>query len=330
MKALKPIPLILLLLLAWEANAQQVYQFSQYLQNLYILNPATAGVNDYMDVTMSYRRQWLGIENAPTTYYISANSPLGKKTQVNAKESSMRISTPTTYDLHTRKSFHALGGYVANDIFGAYSLTMAGLSYAFHLPLSDDLTISFSPTVSYNSARFNQEKARVELDNDPTYARYVSQNGQSQRMDVNVAFWLYHEHFFVGYSSDQLMQDRLRLSDQITFEDVRAQHNLMAGYHFSVRDAFLVTPSVMVRYNTLTSLGLDFNLRVDYEDRIWGGASYRTTNEFILMAGLHVSNTLRVGYSFDYAFSTLNLYRTVGTHEVMIGLNLFNKEKVMF
>jgi len=48
-------------------QGQQVYQFSQYLQNLYILNPATAGIIDYMEVNLSYRKQWMGINNSPTT-----------------------------------------------------------------------------------------------------------------------------------------------------------------------------------------------------------------------------------------------------------------------
>lgn len=318
------------LIIGLNGNTQQVYQFSQYLQNLYILNSATAGMNDYFDVSMSYRKQWVGIQNSPSTYYLSANTALGKKFKVDAKESSMRISSPNTYDKQRRKSFHALGGYVANDVYGAFSLTMAGVSYAFHLPLSKKLTISFSPSVSYTSARFNQDKAQVELEGDPTYARYVSQNAQSQMMDVNFAFWLYHERFFLGYSSDQLMQDRLRLSDQISFEKIRASHNIIAGYKIPVRSALVITPSVMLRYNTLTPLGYDANLRFDYQDRYWGGLSYKSGDHVVAMAGLYISNTIRVGYSFDYAFATLNQYQNIGTHEIMIGLNLFSKEKAVF
>ncbi len=330
MSALKHILPFLFLLIAMSGQSQQVYRFSQYLQNLYILNPASAGVNDYMDLSMSYRKQWVGINNSPTTVYASLNTALGKKTRVNAKESSMRISTPTTYDQYERKSFHALGGYVANDSYGAFGITLIGASYAFHLPLSKSHTISFSPSVAYFATSFDQNKAKVEIAGDPTYASYVGQSDQSHRLDVNLSFWFYHARYFLGYSSDQLMQDRLELSNQITFSEVQAQHNLIAGYRFRIRNAFVLTPSVMARYTVDQPLGADFNLRLDYEDRIWGGMSYQTGNNLIVMAGLYVSNTLRVGYSFDYAFTTLKQYRNIGTHEVMIGLNLFNKEKVVF
>ena len=85
-------------LLLWgmisNVQAQQVYQFSQYLQNLYILNTATAGLHDYTEVNLSYRNQWVGINNSPTTYYVSATQPIGKRIEVNPQNSSVRISSP--------------------------------------------------------------------------------------------------------------------------------------------------------------------------------------------------------------------------------------------
>ena len=99
---------------------QQVYQFGQYQQNLYILNSASAGVHDYLDVNMSYRQQWVGIENSPTTYYVSANMPIGQRLGVHPKESSTRISTPQSYNSIKRTSFHAVGLFAAQDAYGPF------------------------------------------------------------------------------------------------------------------------------------------------------------------------------------------------------------------
>ena len=49
----------------YSANAQQVPQFSQYLRNQYLVNPAAAGVYDFVDVTVGGRLQWLGFDDAP-------------------------------------------------------------------------------------------------------------------------------------------------------------------------------------------------------------------------------------------------------------------------
>lgn len=66
-------------LLVGNAFAQQLGQYSQYLNNQFILNPAAAGEHDYLDVDLSFRQQWVGFDNAPQNYYLSAHTPIGKK-----------------------------------------------------------------------------------------------------------------------------------------------------------------------------------------------------------------------------------------------------------
>jgi type IX secretion system PorP/SprF family membrane protein len=310
-------------------NAQQVYQFSQYQQNLYILNSASSGVHDYLEVNMSYRKQWAGITNSPTTYYVSANMPIGKRLDINPKVSSSRISSPSTYNTITRTSFHAVGVYAAQDSYGPYGLNIISASYAFHLPIAEELTLSFSPNVSFNSVTFDPNKAVVEDAVDPTYANYLGNRNQSSQMDINLAFWLYHDRYFVGYSSDQLVQDKLKLSNQVTFEKIKAHHNFIAGYKIRLNRNLVLTPSAMVKYVSQAPLSADLNLRLDIQDRFWTGLTYRNSNTLSGMVGLYLNNTLRFGYSFDFTLSSLQLQNS-GSHEVMLGINLFNKEKAVF
>ncbi|MEQ9188570.1 MAG: type IX secretion system membrane protein PorP/SprF [Cryomorphaceae bacterium] len=329
-RALAHIALIILVcFFAIGARGQQVYQFSQYLQNLYILNSATAGLHDYTEVNLSYRNQWVGITNSPTTYYVSVTQPIGKRIEINPQNSSVRISSPAAYTSIQRKSYHAIGGYAARDSYGPYGLTMAGLSYTFHLPIAKQLSVAFSPSVGYTSVTFDQSKAVVEFSGDPTYMNYVSTRAASSLMDINLAFWMYHPKFFVGYSTDQLVQDRLKLSNQITLEEIKAHHNLIAGYHYRINRNMTLTPSVLVKYVGQAPISADLNVRLDYQDRFWGGISFRNSNSLVGMAGIHLSNTLRFGYAFDFTLSSIQT-NNIGSHEVMLGLNLFNKEKAIF
>ena len=48
-----------------QANAQQRMQYSQYLWNGYLMNPAFAGIEDYIDLRSGYSHQWAGFEGAP-------------------------------------------------------------------------------------------------------------------------------------------------------------------------------------------------------------------------------------------------------------------------
>ena len=50
--------------------AQQKPQYTQYVFNNYLLNPAVSGIENYTDAKVGYRSQWTGLDGAPVTSYI--------------------------------------------------------------------------------------------------------------------------------------------------------------------------------------------------------------------------------------------------------------------
>src|SRR5690349_17519334 len=61
------------------AHAQQRPQYTQYILNNYILNPALTGIENYTDLKLSMRDQWVGLNGAPKTMYLSVHKTIGKK-----------------------------------------------------------------------------------------------------------------------------------------------------------------------------------------------------------------------------------------------------------
>src|SRR6266446_5036057 len=59
--------------------AQQRPHYTQYILNNYILNPAISGIENYTDLKLSARNQWVGLDGAPQTFYLTIHGPLGKK-----------------------------------------------------------------------------------------------------------------------------------------------------------------------------------------------------------------------------------------------------------
>ena len=58
--------------------AQQKPHYTQYVLNQYIVNPALTGIENYVDLKLSHRHQWVGIQDAPVTTYLSVHGPIGK------------------------------------------------------------------------------------------------------------------------------------------------------------------------------------------------------------------------------------------------------------
>ena len=59
-------------------QAQQDPNYTQYMYNMSVMNPAYAGSKENMTGGLLYRKQWVEIEGAPTTGTFFINSPVGK------------------------------------------------------------------------------------------------------------------------------------------------------------------------------------------------------------------------------------------------------------
>src|SRR5919112_1721208 len=73
------------------ADAQQRPHYTQYILNNFIINPAVAGIENYTDVKISHRHQWVGLDGAPVTTYLTIHGPLKK----------------SDYERETATGFHA-------------------------------------------------------------------------------------------------------------------------------------------------------------------------------------------------------------------------------
>ena len=78
---MKKIILVVALLLSGfvvELRAQQDPQYTQYMYNMNIVNPAYAGSRGTLSIGLLGRTQWVGISDAPKTATLSIHAPVGK------------------------------------------------------------------------------------------------------------------------------------------------------------------------------------------------------------------------------------------------------------
>lgn len=97
---------------------QQLPNYSQYMMNGFLLNPAIAGNDGYTSVNLTAREQWLGISTAPRTHAISFQTRLLKTSYISRSTSVRRkITRPS------RQGRVGLGGYIFNDKNGIIDRT---------------------------------------------------------------------------------------------------------------------------------------------------------------------------------------------------------------
>ncbi|MFL9483947.1 type IX secretion system membrane protein PorP/SprF [Chitinophagaceae bacterium LWZ2-11] len=323
------------LFFAVQATAQQRPYYTQYILNNYIVNPAVAGIENYIDVKASYRNQWVGLDGAPVTTYLTIQGPLKRSdydretaTSFHAKGENPR-GEAYWRDYQTGPAHSGVGLTVVNDVTGPLNHFSAYGTYAYHQPLSPRTTLSMGVNVGITQLSLNSNKLDFGTANpvDPA----VAGSGQLNKIkpDVSLGLWLYSKDYFIGVAMQQIIPQQISYSSssntvQMDQGKLVPHTFITAGYRMSLSEDISLLPSVMLRYVSLLPLGFDVNAKLQYQDIFWVGASYRYQDSFAGMVGVNISNTINIGYSYDATTSNLNTV-SKGSHEIVVGFLLGNK-----
>ena len=306
--------------------AQQRPHYTQYILNNYILNPALSGIENYTDVKLGARDQWIGFEGRPQTFYISAHAPLGKK---DFKSSATSYSVPgqnprgTSYweNYTASEAHHGVGFSIVNDITGNYNVFTANVSYAYHLGLSPTMNLAAGFSGGFSKVNYNRSKSSAP--GDPG----IGANGNiiyKTRPDLNAGLWLYSSDYFVGLSAQQIIPQKVAFVNDTLGLKLLPHLFGTAGYRFLLNEEINAIPSTMVKYVSGAPAQVDLNIKFQYLDLLWLGAGYRFGNGYSAMLGLNVGNTFNVGYAYDFTTSVVGT-ASRGSHEVVIGFLLGNR-----
>ncbi len=309
--------------------------YTQYILNNYILNPGITGIENYTDVKLSYRNQWAGINGAPVTSYLSIHGPIGKK-DLRTNATSFQVpgdnpGGPKAWDEYAvSPAHHGVGLQVINDKAGYISRWSAAASYAYHMPLNAKTALSAGINVGVSSVSIDRSK--IEWGNlDPNDPAIGYKNGSINKIkpEIGAGLWLYSARYFVGVSVLNIIPGKVKFVKDANYGETFTPNFFgTAGYRFAASDDVSILPSVMVQYWKPQLTALHANVKLQYQDFIWVGASYRYADlvgGYSGMLGVNVSNTFNISYAYEHATSSRLQAYTKGTHEVVIGFLIGNK-----
>ena len=219
--------------------AQQIPQYSQYMLNDYILNPAMTGQHDYWEVKSNNRLQWIGITDAPRTFILSAHGPF-------------------------RKHNMGMGGSVFADITGPTSRIGFYLSYAYHLKLSKSLKLGMGLSMGLLQYRIDGTKVTLADNGDPVFPQRMM---TVYTADATFGVNLKHKNFNFGISLPQIIGNDLKfLENQEETRSSLARHYMaMGGYTFRIKD-FGIMPNLLVKYVHPAPPQFDAGVKFDWRD----------------------------------------------------------------
>ena len=321
--------------------AQSKPQYSQYMMNSYLINPAISGIEDYIDVKTGYRNQWTDFPGAPVTYYVSANMPIGKpdRTSTGATPNiSKTIRRPLSLSTEFRGAprvpgHHGVGIAIVSDHIGVSSQNSITVSYAYHIPVSGTMKLSIG--ASGGVTQYNLDLGSIQVKDNPDQAVLANTKLNAIQPYINLGAWLYSRHFYLGLSANQLLFDNFNYTNKdqaiSTYSWLGTSYPhyfLTAGVRFEPNEDWAIIPSMLIKRVSQAPMSYDVNIKAVHKDRFWFGASYRHKDALVGLLGVNINSFINLGYSYDYTLSSLN-ERSKGSHEVVVGIMLNNRHRIV-
>lgn len=278
------------------AFAQQDSQFTQYMYNTTMINPAYAGSRGVMSIFGNYRTQWVGLEGAPKTAALSVHTPLGD-------------------------SKLGLGVSFLNDQIGAMNDNTLAIDLSYSIDLNRDYKLSFGLKGSANLLDVDYSKLDIYHSNDV----YFQENIENQfTPNIGAGVYLHSEKAYLGLSVPHFLEmDRYEEHNVSTMKQ-KMNFYLMGGYVFEWNSQLKFKPAFLAKAVAGAPLQVDVTANFLIHEKLTLGVAYRWDAAVSGLVGFQISDGLFIGYSYDADTTKLGNYNS-GSHEVFMRFELFNR-----
>lgn len=293
--------LFIMTLLIGKSFTQQVALYSMYFDNNYIINPGCAGtISDYTPLRLSVHKQWIGMDNSPSTQVLSIHKMLPNKIM-------------------------GIGGLIFHDSFGPIRQIGTQFTYSYHLQATKDIKVSFGV-----SAHLMQYMVRLQQEDFHSYEPILIRNRTNVVVpDASFGIYSYAKNWWAGLSAAHVLQSALKITN--TWDDngranqMVRHYFLSGGYRFQFQSTYKleIEPSTLVKFTEITPIQVDINLRMIWNKDLWIGTSVRPGDSFIMMFGVKYKDYY-FAISHDFTFSDSSTH-TIGSEELIFGWNIGEK-----
>lgn len=280
-----------LLLFSSALFAQQESIITIYKDQMNIVNPAFAGVDKETNLSIGYRKQWVGINNAPETQMLVFGTSLGKNL--------------------------GIGISAVNDKTFIEKQTFVGVDFSYKLKMTPETDLYLGLKAGGNFYEVNTSGlGTFNPVNDPSLVSY-----SSFKPNIGVGALLKKETYYLSISIPRLLNSvRARNEDAQTFVATNRPHLYLGGgydYDLETKSEMVLKPSFLLRYVNSAPVSIDYNLSMSFYKAFEIGAVYRSNDAIGGIARINVSKSLLFGYAYE-ASTRSDLSSRMNTHEFLL------------
>lgn len=259
-------------------SAQQDPQYSQYMLNTMIVNPAFAGSRGVSSAGILYRSQWMGLDGAPTTQTFHFSSPYSEKVGLGFSIINDEIGNGTSQETYFDAAF-------------SYTLPISNVgNLAFGLKAGGHfLNLDFSKLINYGAET-----------NLPNIDKKFSPN-------FGVGAYYYTERFYAGLSIPNFLEtEHFDNASQSTFLAAeRVNFYMISGFVFDLNRSMQLKPGMLFKAVKGAPLQVDISASMLFNERFSFGAAYRLDAAVSALFGLQITDKFMLGLAYDVETTAL-------------------------
>lgn len=280
-------------LIVSSAFSQQDSQYTQYMYNTIVVNPAYAGSRGALSIFGMHRNQWVGFSGAPKTNAFSIHTPLNNS------------------NIGAGLSF-------TNDQIGPTAENNIAADISYKMKASENYSLSFGFKASASFFNFYANKLSPKDIADPSLESYKN----SISPNFGIGFYLHSDKTYFGLSAPQLFENYRYDDNELALNRERLNIYFIAGTVIPLSSDIDFKPALLTKYVGGAPLQLDISANFLFNQKFSLGAAYRFDAALSALAGFQISEMLFVGYGYDYETSQLHKFNQ-GSHEIFLRFELF-------
>lgn len=261
--------------------AQHSTLTSNYLFNLFAINPAYAGQKGALDATAFYRKQWVGLNGAPETYGVMGHMEIKPKN-------------------------FGVGLQVRNEKIALFTDTKVSAAFSYKLKFDRYNSLAFGVSPGFRRQVTNWNKLITTESGDGTFVDYLQ---TKNTFLTGAGMFFSNRKMYAGISIPDLMQ--------LSTGDKQLEYNFVAGYVHKFNENFSLKPFTLVRSIKGSPVQFDASLSAYFNQMFGIGLSYRNKESMVVFMELLMKKQFKIGYAYDYNISKLKKFNA-GTHEIMV------------
>jgi len=284
--------------------SQQDAQYTQYMYNMSVINPAYTTDNlGVLNIGALHRTQWVGVDGAPKSSNLFVHTPLNDKIEV--------------------------GFSLINDNIGDVvkeNNLYADIAYKLNLEEYGNLSFGLKTGVTFFDVNFNDFVLESgDVFTDPDFAENINKS----YFNFGVGAYYNKDNYYIGLSIPNILNTKYLDRDNGKYQGTEQMHVfLTGGYVFEINELFKFKPAIMTKFVKGAPITLDVTANVLYDNRFEFGLGYRIEDAFSAMVNVRATPELRIGYAYDHTVSNLGPFSS-GSHEIFVlyDFDIFNINK---